>query len=214
MEKKLELRTRQVGPWGMNAYALVCPSTRSSVLIDPGADPDALTEWLADTDPTAILVTHHHEDHIGALDEMRDRLSAPVLAHPASDFGEAARPADRHLGDGDTFQVGEHTIRVVHTPGHTPGQICFALWGEAGRGDPRIIVGDTIFEGGPGKTWSAQDFKVTLEILREVILAWSDEAICYPGHGPSFCLGDKRAAIEAFLRKDHGDFFGDATWEM
>ena len=112
MEKALELRTRQVGPWDMNTYALVCPTTRHSVLIDPGADPDALREMLAGTQPQAIWVTHHHGDHIGALDEMRDRLGVPVMAHPLSDFGKTARPADAPLSDGDALRVGQHTVRV------------------------------------------------------------------------------------------------------
>jgi glyoxylase-like metal-dependent hydrolase (beta-lactamase superfamily II) len=87
--------------------------------------------------------------------------------------------------------------------------LCFAL-----ENDRRIIVGDTIFEGGPGKTWSPEDFRTSLRTLRDVILAWPDDTICYPGHGPSFRLGDRRAGIEVFLSRDHGDFFGDATWDM
>jgi len=62
-------------------------------------------------------------------------------------------------------------------------------------------------------TQSAADFQTTLGTLRNVVLAWPDETICYPGHGPSFRIGDLRPAIEAFLDRDHGDFFGDATWE-
>jgi glyoxylase-like metal-dependent hydrolase (beta-lactamase superfamily II) len=80
--------------------------------------------------------------------------------------------------------------------------------------DPRVIVGDTIFEGGPGNTLSPQAFQTTLITLRKTVMIWSDDTICYPGHGPSFRLGDKRKAIEAFLQKDHGRFFGGATWEM
>lgn len=214
-ETKLELRTREVGPsWTMNTFAMVCPTTRQSVLIDPGIDPQALLEMLADSKPIGILVTHPHLDHIGALDEMRTRLNVPVMAHPESHLGDASRPAERHLNHGDTITVGQHTIRVYHTPGHTPGQICFVLWDEAGEGDQRAIVGDTIFEGGPGHTRSAEDFKTTLQTLHDVILPWPDDALCYPGHGPHFRLGDKRADIKAFLAKDHGDFHGDATWEM
>jgi len=86
--------------------------------------------------------------------------------------------------------------------------LCYAI-----EGDHRVIVGDTIFAGGPGHTQSAADFQTTLGTLRNVVLAWPDETICYPGHGPSFRIGDLRPAIEAFLDRDHGDFFGDATWE-
>lgn len=208
-KRPMDLRTRQVGPWGMNTYVLACPDTGQSVLIDPGAEPDTLEEMLADTEPIAILLTHTHGDHVGALDEMRQRLDVPLVAHPGPHAGGIPLDADQWLTDGDTFDVGRHTLRVYHTPGHIGDQICFAI-----ENDPRIIVGDTIFAGGPGKTWSAAQFQTTLETLRDVVLQWPDETICYPGHGPAFRLGDKRAAIEAFLAKDHGDFYGDATWEM
>jgi glyoxylase-like metal-dependent hydrolase (beta-lactamase superfamily II) len=73
-------------------------------------------------------------------------------------------------------------------------------------------VGDTLFEGGPGKTWSAQGFRQTLATLRDVVLNWPDETICYPGHGLHFQLGPKRKAIERFLQKNHDGFYGDAQW--
>ncbi len=205
----LELRTRQVGPWGMNTYALVCPQTGESVLIDPGDDPDDLSDMLAGTTPVAILLTHTHPDHVGALDEMCARLNAPLMANNNRHYNDLPLAADRWLADGDEIALGRHTLRVYHTPGHIDDQICFAI-----KGDHRVIVGDTIFEGGPGRTWSEAQFQTTRHILRQVVLAWPDETICYPGHGPAFRLGDKRATIEAFLAKDHGRFFGDATWEM
>ncbi len=204
----MELRTRQVGPWGMNTYVLVCPDSKRSVLIDPGADPDILSDMLAGTTPVAILLTHTHGDHTGALDEMRSRLKVPLLAHPGPHAGGIELDANRWLRHGNVVQVGKHTLRVLHTPGHIGDQICFAI-----EDDYRIVVGDTIFDGGPGKTWSSEEFQTTLKTLREIVLAWPDATICYPGHGPHFRLGDRRAAIEAFLEKDHGDFFGDATWD-
>lgn len=209
MPDKMILQMAEVGPWPMNTYALICPTTGQSVLFDPGAEPDKLAAMLAGSTPVAILITHTHFDHINALDEMRRRLAVPVMAHPGPHSDGLTLNADRHLDTGDAVQVGDHTLRVYHAPGHIPDQICFAI-----ENDHRIIVGDAIFEGGPGRTWSAEDFKTTLNTLREVILPWPDDSLCYPGHGPSFRLGDKRPAIEAFVNKDHGDFFGDATWEM
>ncbi|UCG26595.1 MAG: MBL fold metallo-hydrolase [Chloroflexota bacterium] len=205
----MELRHREVGPWPMNSYALVCPNTGASVLFDPGANPGALEEMLSGSEPTAILITHTHFDHIDALDALRSRLEVPVMSHAGPHVDDVRLSADRHLDTGDTVQVGDFVLRVLHAPGHTADQICFLL-----ENDHRAIVGDTIFEGGPGKTWSPAGFDITRQTLRQVVLPWSDETICYPGHGPSFRLGDQRPAIEAFLAKDHGRFSGDATWDM
>ena len=166
-------------------------------------------EMLSGSDPAAILLTHTHPDHIGALDEMQRRLSVPLLAHPGPHFEGVQLEIDRTVNSGDTVAVGEHALHVYHAPGHIPDQICFVL-----KDDARVIVGDTIFEGGPGKTWSNEEFLTTLTTLREVVLPWPDDTVCYPGHGPYFRLGDIRADVEAFVSKDHGDFHGDATWDM
>ncbi|MEZ4622385.1 MAG: MBL fold metallo-hydrolase [Caldilineaceae bacterium] len=203
----LELRPCQVGPWPMNTYALVCPATKQSVLFDPGADPETLLALLTDTTPIAILLTHTHGDHIGALAEMRQQLAVPVMAHPNASRRDIR--ADRWLEQGDSVQVGNHTLNVLYAPGHIDDQLCFVL-----ADDERVIVGDTIFAGGPGRTRSSADFQTTLNTLRTVVLPWPDETICYPGHGPSFRLGDIRPAVEAFVNKDHGTFHGDAEWDM
>lgn len=207
---QLQLVTSQVGPWGMNTYALICPDSNQSVLIDPGDDPEILQAMLGQSKPIAILLTHTHVDHIGALAEMRQRLNVPVAGHDGPhEPGGADVGLDKVLHDGDVVPVGSHSLRVHYTPGHISDQICLVL-----ENDARAIVGDTIFDGGPGKTWSAEGFQTTRQTLANVILTWPDETVCYPGHGPAFRLGDRRAQIEAFLAKDHGDFFGDATWDM
>jgi hydroxyacylglutathione hydrolase len=202
------LRHTAVGSWSMNAYALVCPSTGQSVLIDPGADPHALQLLVEGTQPTAILVTHSHFDHIGALHEMRRRLKVPVMGH---DGGSADPPvsADVRLRGGERLPLGVGWLTVTHVPGHTPDQLCFGI-----EADPRVIVGDFIFEGGPGRTETAEAFCTTLETLRKIVPAWPDETICFPGHGAAFRLGAIRRRVERFVRLDHGAFCGDATWEM
>jgi glyoxylase-like metal-dependent hydrolase (beta-lactamase superfamily II) len=132
----------------------------------------------------------------------------PLLAHPGPHVAGVTLRPDRALGDGDVVNLGAHALTVAATPGHTTDMLSFVI-----AGDTRAVVGDTIFPGGPGRTWTAEGFQATLGTLRR-ILAWPDEMVCYPGHGPAFRLGDVRADIEAFLARDHGTFFGEATWEM
>lgn len=202
---KMILRVRPVGPWRVNAHVLACPESGDSVLIDPGAEPGALAEMLNGTRPVAILLTHSHPDHTGALEAMRTALRVPVMAHPAF----AGGPIDRPLADGAAIAVGRLRLQPLHAPGHTPDQICICV-----ESEDSLIVGDTIFEGGPGKTWTPADFQTTLETLRRVVLPWPEDTRCYPGHGRSFRLGDIRSDIEAFLARNHGRFCGDAVWEM
>lgn len=206
---RLQLRRRTVGPWPMNAYALICPETHESVLVDPGAEPDKLMELLEPSKPLAIVLTHTHPDHIGALEEMRSRLDVPVWAYEGPHHGGVEINEERGLQDGEVLQIGEQRVTVEHAPGHVVDHICLVL-----QEDDRILVGDTLFEGGPGKTWNREQFQTTLQTLRDIVLAWPDDTICYPGHGPNFPLRTVRPKIEAFVARDHGDFYGDATWDM
>jgi hydroxyacylglutathione hydrolase len=206
MTETLLLKTAQVGPWPMNSYALICPQTHQSVLIDPGADPDALALMLTDSTPTAILLTHAHPDHIGALDVMKERLQVPVFIHPVEP--RLGLPVDSWLTPGELFKLGAFELQIIHTPGHTPGMITLML------PDGRAIVGDTIFQGGPGRTWSAEDFEVTMTTMRNVVFQWPDSTECFPGHGPAFFIGDERPAFEFFLKQGYPpDLQGDVTWK-
>jgi hydroxyacylglutathione hydrolase len=202
----LILRSATVGAWRENAYVVIDPATNRSLVIDPGAEPATILGLIGDSTVQAILLTHGHRDHIGAVDAIRDQTHAPVMIHPADVELLGGLHVDDHLDDGTTIALGLHTIRAAHTPGHTAGMISLLLPGE------RAIVGDTIFAGGPGKTWSADGFRATLATLR-TILAWPAATACYPGHGPSFRLADLRAQIEAFVNRSHAPgFYGDAEW--
>jgi hydroxyacylglutathione hydrolase len=197
-----------VGPWPMNTYVLVCPETRASALVDPGADPETLLRLLEGTTPTAILLTHTHLDHVGALAEMRERLGVPLLAHPGPHRQGVDLGSYQVLADGEQITIGAHHLLAHYAPGHADDMICFRE-----LDGPTIIVGDTIFAGGPGRTWSPAAFQTTLMTLRAIVLNWPDTSHCYPGHGPSFILGDLRGEIEGFLTHIHpADFHGDAVW--
>jgi glyoxylase-like metal-dependent hydrolase (beta-lactamase superfamily II) len=154
-----------------------------------------------------ILITHGHMDHVGALAEIKAAAGVQVYLHPA-DANRFDLPYDISLEDMDLIQVGELKIRPIHTPGHTPGLTCFDL------GDQRIIVGDTIFIGGPGKTWSANEFAITMKTMQEIVFAWPNETEFFPGHGPAGKIGQERPAYEAFVARGwSADLYGDVTWE-
>jgi glyoxylase-like metal-dependent hydrolase (beta-lactamase superfamily II) len=104
--------------------------------------------------------------------------------------------------------VGNLNLKVIHTPGHTAGQCCFNL------GDGRVVVGDTIFVGGPGRTWSPEDFDTTMRTMQQIVFQWPDETQFFPGHGPSGSIGQERPAFEAFVTRGWPeDLEGDVTWE-
>lgn len=204
--QQLTLTTVTVGSFQENCYLLSDPNRNACIVVDPGAEADKLLQQIGNRRVTAILLTHAHHDHIGAVEEIRTKTGAPVRINPAERDLLAPIRADGDLNNGDTIMLGAHTLRAVHTPGHTPGMI--SLW----LTDGRALVGDTIFAGGPGRTWSAADFRTMLQTLH-TILTWPDATVCYPGHGPSFGLGAIRTQIEAFLARDHpAEFYGDAEW--
>ena len=176
------------GP-GTNTYLV---GIDEIAVIDPGPGEASHLDAIAGCGGDRIrwiLLTHTHPDHVGALDVMRERLAVPLMAHAGPHFQDMALAADRTLADGDTIAVGQHTLRAYHAPGHIDDMLCFES-----VGGHQMIVGDTLFDGGPGHTWSAAAFATTLHTLRTVVLAWPDEMVCYPGHGPAFRLGDRRQA--------------------
>jgi glyoxylase-like metal-dependent hydrolase (beta-lactamase superfamily II) len=202
------LKQKSVGPWPMNTYLVVCEQTQTSAIIDPGAEVDTLLEFASGTMVAAILLTHGHGDHVMALEEIKHQTGAPVYLHPA-DAKHFQLGYDKALQDGQTIAIGRLNLRVIHTPGHTPGQCCFDL------GDGRIIVGDTVFVGGPGRTWSPQDFALTMQTMQEIVFQWPDETEFYPGHGPSGKIGSEKQAFEAFVKRGWSDDLeGDITWEI
>ena len=202
----ITLHTASVGPWPMNTYVLIDAATQTAAVIDPGADAATILALTGGAHVACILLTHAHPDHVGALAEVKQRTGAPVYLHPAEAvvFGVAY---DRPLADGDQIALGESTLRCIHTPGHTPGMICFDL------GDGRIVVGDTLFVGGPGRTGSAADFAMTMRTMQEIVFRWPDETAFFPGHGLSGKIGHERPAFAAFVEQGWpADLQGDVSW--
>jgi hydroxyacylglutathione hydrolase len=192
-----------VGTIVSNAYLLVCQKTGDSVLVDTPGDADILLEQMKDTNPRYVLITHNHFDHLMAFEEVRSRLQVPVAAHPLDDLPS---PPDILLNNGDTVSFGNIELEVLHTPGHTPGSICFYT-------DKYLISGDTLFPGGPGKTRSPETLKQIIESITTKILGLPDETQVFSGHGDPTVLKKEKGEIAVFKSRRHGpNLCGDIVW--
>jgi glyoxylase-like metal-dependent hydrolase (beta-lactamase superfamily II) len=201
----IRIEKHELGPFGTNSYLLICQKTGDSVIVDAPGDADKVLKRLEGTHPKYILMTHNHMDHVGALADLKSALNVPLAAHAEDSGGLPVRP-EQFLNDGDTISFGENQLSVLHTPGHTPGSLCF-LTGSY------LISGDTIFPGGPGKTWSPDDFKKIIESLTNKIFTLPDETQLYPGHGDSTIVKKEKQEFEAFSSKPHDpNLCGDVVW--
>lgn len=208
-----------VGPLGVNCYILGDEHTRQAVVIDPGGNPREILKTIEKRalKIIAIVNTHAHFDHVLALTEVRAATGAQFLLHAGEAqilasaqmsgamFGMAMRqpaPPDRLLNDGDTIPVGALRLKVLHTPGHTPGGISLLL-------DNRVIVGDKLFQSGIGRTdFPGGDYATLMTSIRDKLLTLPDETIVYPGHGPATTIGEERA-LNPFLRP-----FATGQWDV
>ena len=204
-DDNIQIEKLELGPFGTNAYFLICRHTGASVLVDAPGDADKILAQLKGTDPKYILMTHNHMDHTGALAEIKSALNVPVASH-RDDAGSMPLKPDMLLTEGDVISCGDFQLEVLHTPGHTPGSLCF-------RTQKYLIAGDTLFPGGPGKTGSPADFRRIMESLSRKIFVLPGDTRFYPGHGDSAILEKERQSFEAFSARTHDpDLCGDVLW--
>ena len=184
-----EITKISVGRMDNNVYVIAVGD--EAAVVDAGSnEPDAVLSAVGDRRLSVILQTHNHGDHTTTLREVVDRTSAPVLAHPADKLPVPAEALD----DGDVHELGGVSFTVLHTPGHTPGGVCFLLQ-EAG--ESHLFAGDTLFPGGPGNTFgNAQAFATIMQSLDEKLFVLPDDTHVYPGHGDDTTIGTERPSVE------------------
>ncbi|KAA6222524.1 MBL fold metallo-hydrolase [Streptomyces albofaciens JCM 4342] len=180
-----------VGPMDNNAYLLRCRATGEQLLIDAAAEPRTLLNLIGDGGIAAVVTTHQHGDHWGALREVVDATGARTYAGRYDAEGIPV-PTDVPVEDGDTIAVGQVRLTARHLVGHTPGSI--ALIYDDPHGHPHVFTGDCLFPGGIGNTWDDPERFTSLldDVSAKLFDRLPDETWVYPGHGADTTLGAER----------------------
>lgn len=198
------LKVLSVGPLSVNCSLVVDEETGKAVLVDPGADPNRLLSAVEGLELVGILATHGHIDHVGQVKTLKEIFSAPFYMHPADTFllKDTLWPGfERHIGaslpcpepdvelkEGMEIPVGNSTLRVIHTPGHTPGLCCF--YSEESK---ILIAGDLLFKGGVGR-WDLPggDVGALKKSLQRVFSELEDDVVVVCGHYEETTIGHER----------------------
>ncbi|MFP4481552.1 MAG: MBL fold metallo-hydrolase [Thermovirgaceae bacterium] len=201
----MRIRRFALGALWTNGYLVVDDDGRG-VFVDPGGDPKEVMEFMEQQGLKLewILLTHGHADHICGLEKLRPlarwgvavhSLDAFMLGSPEQNLSAFMQdrclslPPEKELEDGDTIHAGGLVISVIHTPGHTPGSVCFHVSEE---GEEALLSGDTLFAQSVGRTdLPGGDQGKLLESL-EKIDSFPDELVVFPGHGPQSTIGTER----------------------
>ena len=182
-----------VGPMDNNAYLLRCTTDGTQVLIDAANEADRLLSLIGDAGLTAVITTHQHRDHTGALAEVVRATGAESLAH--RDDAAEIPVVTRTLTDGDTVAVGDCSLEVIHIVGHTPGSITLAY--RDPQGVAHLWTGDSLFPGGVGNTRGNKKNFASLigDVEAKLFGRFPDDTWFYPGHGKDSTLGAERPSL-------------------
>lgn len=185
-----------------NTYLVTCPSSNESLVIDAPAEAEKIKHALAGTNARYLLLTHTHQDHIGALKDLQ-KWGLSAFIHPADTNNISA---NHYLKEGEYVQCGNLSIKVLHTPGHTPGSVCYYV-------NKYLFSGDTIFPGGPGRTQTPENFQQIINSISQKIFQLPEDTIILPGHGSETNLRKEKSEYEKFSAKfQKANLYGNVTW--
>jgi glyoxylase-like metal-dependent hydrolase (beta-lactamase superfamily II) len=194
-DEQVEIHKVVVGPFDNNVFVVRCRASGDALLVDAANEHEQLLELCRRLGVRRVVETHGHWDHIQAVPQLRDAgYEVAVRAEDA-----AMLPSyDLLLDDDDVLEVGRLRLRTIHTPGHTPGSMCFLI-----QGSPVLLSGDTLFPGGPGNTATdLGDFPTIIEsIERRIFTALPAETIVMPGHGLDTTIGVELPHLDEWIAR-------------
>ena len=192
-DARAEVHQVVVGPMDNNVYVLRCRETGDAILLDAANEHERLLDLCRALDVRQVLETHGHWDHIQAVPELRD---AGYEVHVTQQDAAMLPSYDAILDDDDAIAVGNLRLRTIHTPGHTPGSMCFRL-----DHAPVLFSGDTLFPGGPGNTsFEGGDFDTIIRSLEDRLFATlAPDTLVLPGHGDWTTIGDESSHLQEWV---------------
>lgn len=188
-----------------NGYILYRRQGGACYVVDPGYNPRSFIRFIEemDLDMKGILLTHHHPDHVGGVEKIKETFDCPVSLHRA-DMDRYRRPVEIPLEGGERIWLEEEPIDVIHTPGHTAGGVCY--YAEKSK---TAFTGDTIFNVDLGRTDLAGGSEMQMiATCRNIINRWSNEIFIYPGHGDGCTMKKVREINTEFL-----GIVGEQSWQ-
>lgn len=194
-DSQAEIHKVVVGPMDNNVFVVRCKQTGDALLVDAANEHEQLLELCRRLGVRSVIETHGHWDHIQAVPELRD--AGYEVAVTAQDAGMLPS-YDQLLEDDTVLEVGRLRLRTIHTPGHTPGSMCFLI-----EGSPVLLAGDTLFPGGPGNTkFEGGDFPTIIKSIdRRLFATLGDDILVLPGHGADTTIGAERPHLEEWVAR-------------
>lgn len=193
----MKMKRIPAGIYDANCYIIWDEQSKEGIVMDPGGEEKTLIKAVKDENIKVkyILLTHSHADHTGAALKLKEEFKAPLCVNEEDYkmsvkgeemYGNIEGEVDQYIKQGDIFKVGNMKIECIHTPGHTPGGVCFLIGNY-------IFTGDTLFSGSIGRTdFPGGSFEAIIKNIKEKLMILDNEIKVFPGHGLESSIGNEK----------------------